>query len=139
MALVLSSIGRLKPEVELGRAISNFEAVLSGEDRLAFRAHRESSSRLPPGVRDVMSLTAQIDHKARHEDAGAHRCFGPRFSRFLESVQQYAAVGDVLVGGSQSLIACSVWALVRMTLLVSRAVSLCLVYNAHYLIFAGVF
>ena len=118
MALILSSIGRLKPEVELGQAISEFEEVLGSEDRLAFRAHRESSSRLPPSVRDVMSLTAQIDQKARREGAGAHRCFGPRFTSFLESVQQYAAVGDVLVGGSQNLIACGVWALVRMTLLV---------------------
>lgn len=38
---------------------------------------------------------------------------------FLQSVQQFAGLGDILVGGSQNLIACGVWTLVRMSLLVS--------------------
>lgn len=126
MALALFSAGCLKPEVELGRAVSDFEDVLSSENKLAFRAHRESTSRLPPRIQDVMNLTAQIDQKARKEGSGAHRCFGPRFASFLEAVQQYAAVGDVVIGGSQNLVACGVWALVRMTLLVSHYCLLCI-------------
>ena len=119
MELALASTGgRLRPEAELGRAVSAFEAALDATDRAAFRAQRESSARLPPGVRDVMYLTAQIDQRARREGSGAHRCFGPRFAGFLEAVQQYTAVGDVLIGGSQNLLACGVWALVRMTFLV---------------------
>lgn len=119
MALVLSKAGSLKPEVELGKAVSDFEELLSSVDKLAFQAQRESTSRLPPKIQDVMNLTAQIDQKVRKEGGGSHRCFGPRFTGFLEAVQQYAAVGDVLVGASQNLLACGVWALVRMTLLVS--------------------
>lgn len=38
--------------------------------------------------------------------------------KFLEAVQQFASIGDVIVGGSQNVIACGVWSLVRMTLLV---------------------
>ena len=62
-----------------------------------------------------MKLTAEIDLS---KEAGS-RCFGPRFTTFLHGVQQFAAPGDVIVGGSQNIIACGVWSLVRMSLLVS--------------------
>ncbi|RMJ29021.1 hypothetical protein PHISP_00101 [Aspergillus sp. HF37] len=37
--------------------------------------------------------------------------------KFLEAIQQFASIGDVVVGGSQNIIACGVWSLVRLTLL----------------------
>jgi hypothetical protein len=40
-------------------------------------------------------------------------------TNFLHAVQQFAAIKDVIVGGSQNLIACGVWTVVRMSLLVS--------------------
>ncbi|KAK3377515.1 hypothetical protein B0H63DRAFT_524803 [Podospora didyma] len=48
--------------------------------------------------------------------APSTRCYGPRFTSFLQSVQQFAALSDVLIGGSQNIIACGVWSLVRMML-----------------------
>ncbi|KAL4933386.1 uncharacterized protein BDV17DRAFT_108535 [Aspergillus undulatus] len=46
-------------------------------------------------------------------DTGPHgRCFGPRLTNVLEAVQQFAALG-----GTQNLLACGVWSLLRMTLL----------------------
>jgi len=64
-----------------------------------------------------MQLTAEVDCHTSRKFSSA--CFGPRFTNFLYGVQQFAALGDVLVGGSQNLVACGVWSLVRMSLLVS--------------------
>lgn len=47
------------------------------------------------------------------------RCYGPRFTNFLQGVQQFAALGDVVVGGSYNILACSIWSMVRMSILVS--------------------
>lgn len=60
-----------------------------------------------------MRVTAEFDCRQSH--AGL-RCFGTRLVNFLKIVQQFAAVGDVLIGSSQSLIACGVWTAVRLTL-----------------------
>jgi hypothetical protein len=40
--------------------------------------------------------------------------------KLLETVQRFAAIGDVMVGGSQNIIACGVWSLVRLSMLVSQ-------------------
>ncbi|KAH7120338.1 hypothetical protein B0J13DRAFT_162983 [Dactylonectria estremocensis] len=49
-----------------------------------------------------MRLTAKID---RHVAAkvGSGRCFGTRLVNILEAVQRFAALGDIMVGGSQNL------------------------------------
>ncbi|XXH04138.1 hypothetical protein Hte_010551 [Hypoxylon texense] len=117
MALVVTNIGRSKSEIELGKAVSDFEDILSPEQKAGFRMIRASAVASPPNVRDVMNLTAEIDEKARRQKGGSHRCFGPRFTMILESVQQYASLGDIIAGGSQNLFACGAWAIVRTTLL----------------------
>ena len=63
----------------------------------------------------MMRLTAAIDRAGRRK---GRRCFGPRLTYVLQAVQQFASIGDIIIGGSQNLIACGVWSLVRMTLLV---------------------
>ncbi|KAF2793318.1 hypothetical protein K505DRAFT_277134, partial [Melanomma pulvis-pyrius CBS 109.77] len=115
MSVILSSASRLKPEIRLGQAISEFEADLSDEQKTSFRTYRSQSLNSPPDLSDVMRLTAEIDRRASGKVGG--RCFGPRFTNFLQIVQQFAALGDVVVGGSQNMIACGVWSLVRMSLL----------------------
>jgi hypothetical protein len=117
MSTLLANISRLKPEIRLAQAVSQFEADLSTEQKTAFRAHRSQSRDSPPDPSDVMRLTAEIDCQASGK-VGGRRCFGPRFTNFLQAVQQFAALGDVIVGGSQNIIACGVWSLVRMSLLV---------------------
>ena len=117
MALIVGSAGQLKPEARLGQAVVQFEASLTKEQKASFEAGRIHAQSSPPSVSDVMQLTAEIDfqtHKA------GRRCFGLRMTKILESVQQFASIGDVIVGGSQNLIACGVWSLVRVTLLVRR-------------------
>ncbi|OIW23631.1 hypothetical protein CONLIGDRAFT_585685, partial [Coniochaeta ligniaria NRRL 30616] len=116
MSVVLSSASRLKAEVRLGQAISEFEKDLSAEQKAALCRTRDSSTKIPPDYHDVMRLTEEIDRNASRM-LKSRRCFGTRFTNILHAVQQFAALGDVVVGGSQNFIACGVWSLVRMTLL----------------------
>lgn len=113
MSTKLASASLLKPEIRLAQAVSQFEADLTKEQKTVFRNYRSQSLSSPPVPSDVMQLTAEIDR----QDGG--RCVGPRFTNFLQVVQQFAALGDVVVGGTQNMIACSVWSLVRITFLVS--------------------
>jgi hypothetical protein len=115
MALILSHAARLKPENRLAKAVSQFEAILSANEKAAFRSDKLNALKDPPNTTDVMQFTAQID---RHMSDKTSRCYGPRFTNFLQGVQQFAALGDVIVGGSQNIIACGVWSAVRMSILV---------------------
>jgi ankyrin repeat domain-containing protein 50 len=117
MALILPHAGRLKPEIRLAQAVSEFEAALSKEQKAEFRTSRSTALKAPPSISDVMRITAQVDLKASRRVSGG-RCFGPRLTNLLQAVQQFASLGDVIIGGSQNLVACGVWAVVRMALMV---------------------
>lgn len=118
MSNVLANASRLKPEIRLAQAVSQFDADLSSDQKATLRTYRSQIQDDPPGPSDVMRLTAEIDRRTTGRMGGG-RCFGPRMTNFLYGVQQFAAIGDVLIGGSQNLIACGVWSLVRLSLLVS--------------------
>jgi ankyrin repeat domain-containing protein 50 len=117
MSYALANASPLKPEIRLAQAVSQFEADLSSEQKTSFRTYRSQSRCFPPDPSDVMRLTAEIDRRVSGK-VGGGRCFGPRLTNFLQAVQQFAALGDIIVGGSQNLIACGVWSLVRASLLV---------------------
>ena len=119
MSLALMRAGHLKPELRLAQAVSGFEASLTADQKTSFRNARSKSCKSPPTTEDVMRLTAELDMKLATNGGGGQRCYGPRFTNVLHAVQRFAALGDVLVGGSQSIVACGVWVLVRMTLLAS--------------------
>jgi hypothetical protein len=116
MSHALAKAAKLKPELRLAQAISEFEASLSTQEKSTFRTIKSQSLSAAPTQGDVMRLTAEVDGQISKKFNG--QCFGPRFTNFLEGVQHFAALGDVVVGGSQNLIACGVWSLVRMSLLV---------------------
>jgi len=118
MSKAVARAGSLSPEVRLAQAVSEFEADLPSEEKSAFRALQAQAMLATPSPSDVMRLTAEFDRRMSKKFGS--RCFGPRFTYFLQAVQQFAALGDVVIGGSQNLIACGVWSLVRMSLLVSR-------------------
>lgn len=117
MSKALANASRLKPEIRLAQAISEFEASLSSEQKASFHAHRDELREKPPNLNDVMRLTAEVDRQKSGNVSGG-RCIGPRLTNFLHGIQQFAALGDVVIGGTQSLLACGVWSLVRMSLLV---------------------
>lgn len=116
MSKPISRVASLEPEIRLGQAVSEFEASLSKEKKFRFHEIRLQSLSKTPGPGDIMQLTAEIDRSTSKKFSSA--CFGPRFTSFLQGVQQFAALRDILAGGSQNIIACGVWSLVRMTLLV---------------------
>ncbi|CRL23409.1 Ankyrin repeat-containing domain [Penicillium camemberti] len=113
MSQSLSSAPRLKPDVRLAQVVSQFEAELSNEQKASFRAWRTKSIESPPSIQDVMQLTAEIDRVSERR----RRCLGPRLMNVLQATQQFAALGDIIVGGSQNLLACGVWSIVRISLL----------------------
>jgi hypothetical protein len=115
MATILSNAARLKPEIHLAEAVSRFEAYLPCDEKAIFRNQRAQVLNEPPDTADVMRFTAQIDGRMSGK---AGRCLGPRFTNFLQGVQQFTVLGDVIVGGSQNIVACGVWSLVRMSTLV---------------------
>ncbi|KAI0103367.1 hypothetical protein GGR51DRAFT_561794 [Nemania sp. FL0031] len=118
MSLALAhAAGRLKPEERLADSINKFRNILSNEQRAAFDAGRDLAAHSSPQLRDVMHVTAEIDRQARVSTGGRRRCFGPRLTKFLQSIQEFVVVGDIVFGGSQNLIACGVWSLVRLSLL----------------------
>lgn len=117
MSTALTKASTLKPEIRLAQAVSEFEVELTPEQKAEFRTRKLQSKKASPSSGDVMRLTAEIDRQISKKYGG--QCFGPRFTYFLEGVQQFAALGDVIIGGSQNIIACGVWSLVRMTILVS--------------------
>lgn len=118
MSKALVSAVRLEAEIRLAQAVSEFEADLSTEQKADFNASRNRAACDPPSTRDVMQLTAEIDRRLSKKLVGG-RCLGTRTTTFLQCVQQFAALGDIVIGGSQNLIACGVWSLVRTSLLVS--------------------
>ncbi|RYC79808.1 hypothetical protein BFJ63_vAg17305 [Fusarium oxysporum f. sp. narcissi] len=110
MSTLLERIVPLKPEIRLAQAIKQFEMDLSDEQKAAFDSNTRQSCHSPPNIHDVMRLTAEIDHRVAG-NVGGGRCFGTRLVNVLEAVQRFAALGDIVVGGSQNMIACGVWSL----------------------------
>jgi ankyrin repeat domain-containing protein 50 len=122
MSAAVANASSLKPEIRLAQAVSQFEADLSREQKSALRTQKSQLQSSPPDHSDVMRLTSEIDKTSGI--VAARRCFGPRLTSFLQAVQQFAALGDVVVGSSQNLVSCGVWMLVRMSLLVGNALTL---------------
>ena len=106
-----------KPETRLRLAVQRFEAMLTPDERITFQAQQKTSRETPPTTNDVWILLSQVDGIVRSK-TGSLQSFSPRLGSVVTAVQQFASIGDVLVGGSQNLIACGVWSAVRLILLV---------------------
>ncbi|KAK5651673.1 hypothetical protein OQA88_11739 [Cercophora sp. LCS_1] len=115
MDLIFKGDGKVKPIVRLGLALSAFEDSLRDDQRTSYRSYREHAHALPPGVDGVQIVTAEIDRQSG-------RPLGTRVTKILDAAQRVAALGDVMVGGSQNLIACGVWASLRLTLVTLSAI-----------------
>lgn len=106
MALVRA--GREPPDIELIRALHDYEASLSDQQKVQLR-----SEGLPDATA-VARLTNIIDEQCNEN---RRRCMGPRISLFLESIQQFSTVVDTFVS-SHPETAALVWGGVKLTLLV---------------------
>ncbi|KAK5991924.1 Vegetative incompatibility HET-E-1-like protein [Cladobotryum mycophilum] len=113
MALVLSRAGPVKADIRLQQAIAAFQAELAPEQRTDFEEDLNRFRTIHPDENDVSVLMSVISRQKHRKN-----CFGPRFMNVLQSAQQFAAIGDILVGGSQNLIACGIWTAIRSTILI---------------------
>ena len=102
-------------EDRLVQAIKRFEAQLSPDQRKIYTQNQDL--KLRPGASDVSKLLGEVDRlvKAKH---GTRSAFKPRLESVIMAVQKFASIGDVMVGGSQNLIASGVWSIARIALLV---------------------
>ncbi|KAI1207980.1 uncharacterized protein F4807DRAFT_160965 [Annulohypoxylon truncatum] len=111
-ALILA--GKLKPEVRLGVILSEFSEALDDKHRKRFIALRAAPTAVPTAA-DVIRVTEELNRQG----AELHRAWRPystRLGTFLSRLQSLASVGDVIIGGSQNLIASGVWFAVRICL-----------------------
>ncbi|KAJ9494026.1 hypothetical protein H2202_010454 [Exophiala xenobiotica] len=110
MAVALRHAAPLKPEIRLAQAISEYESLLDDDQKATMRNDRTGQ---PSRPLDVTRLTAEID---RRTSSRKSRCVGTRLTNILQCLQQFSAVVDTVVGGSQSLIASGIWAAFKLTL-----------------------
>ncbi|KAF1813213.1 hypothetical protein P152DRAFT_506869 [Eremomyces bilateralis CBS 781.70] len=96
-----ANASRLKPGIRLAQAVSQLETDLSSEQKAGLRIQNLQLHFSPPDQSDIMRLTSGIDNTSGL--VAGRRCFGPRLTSFLHAVQQFAALGDVILGGSQNL------------------------------------
>jgi hypothetical protein len=112
MALAFSNAAQLKPEIRLAQVLSEYEAILDDDQKVKFRAYRRQS---PPNAADVVRLTAEID-RDETRSRKSRQCVGTRLTNILQAVQQFSILVDILIGGSQNLIASAVWGVMKMSL-----------------------
>lgn len=127
IALSISVAAKLSPEIRLAQAISEFYASL-GDDRNRQARFKNLQTRRSPDSVQIIKLTEEINR----DGARQHRPWRPYATRLvmvLERIQQFAGVGDVLIGGTQNMLASGVWATVRTALEVSQHVNTCQIYT----------
>lgn len=117
MSKQLALSGRLKPEARLGLKISEFAQSLDDERKKDFRSMQTTQGAQISG-HDVIKMTEEFNQEGtrRHRSWRQH---GTNVGVFLSRIQTFASIGDVLIGGSQNLIAMGVWTAVRLSLTVS--------------------
>jgi hypothetical protein len=117
MSVIRSKSRDLGPELRLVCAISEFEADLSNEQKREYHKLKSRNHNSPPDLNDVNRFAAELNLQISSK--AGRRCYGPRFMNFLHGIQQFASIGDVIIGGTQNLLACGIWSIARVSLLVS--------------------
>ncbi|KAK5994856.1 hypothetical protein PT974_03242 [Cladobotryum mycophilum] len=107
----------LHSEDRLALTISVFEVDLSSEQQVQYETYRELPLMHPLTTGNVVGLTTQIDNQAPRNRDGSWRAMGLRFTRILETVQHHTNLGEGILGKSLYYLACSVWAVLKTTLL----------------------
>lgn len=106
----------LPANLRLAQAVSEFAQVLDDPSKQKFRELQVQLSTTSPTNADVIKLTEELNREGAKRHASWRPAEGTRAGGFLRRIQQFAASGDVLIGGSQNLIASGVWATVRTML-----------------------
>ncbi|KAK2598550.1 hypothetical protein N8I77_011954 [Diaporthe amygdali] len=112
--LVLSTqSGLLKPDVRLGVAVSEFAQTLDEDRKREFQKMQSAGTQL--SGRDAICLTEELNQDSERRHC-TWRPYGTKCGKFLDRLQALATIGDVMIGGSQNVIATSIWCAVRLAL-----------------------
>ena len=111
MAVALRNAARLRPEIQLSQALRDFESILDQSEQARLNVFKEES---PPGVNAALAFTCILDRDL--ETQRRRRCIGPKAINLLQSAQQFSSIVDVFIGGSQNLLASSVWGILKLSL-----------------------
>ncbi|KAK3335257.1 hypothetical protein B0T19DRAFT_3600 [Cercophora scortea] len=106
----------LSPELRLAQAVSEFAQGLDDAGKQRFRQLQVQLASSAPTLEDVIKLTEDLNREGQKRHASWRPATGTRMGGFLRRIQQFAAFGDILIGGGQNLIASGVWTAVRSTL-----------------------
>lgn len=128
MTMELTGRGPRPEKVRLDDAIKRFQATLSPENASKFTALQSESA---PTASDVFRLTEEVNQNG-HKVHKTWRQYGRRLQKALDQILVFAKVGDILIGGSQNMIACGIWAAVRLSIQVCFCIITTLVVNSGY-------
>ena len=106
MALATAKAAPRRPDIKLSQALSDYESMLSAEQKQSFKSS-------PPDSSAVMALTCEIDR----QNAGrkTRRC-GARLTSLLNSVKGFTAIVDLIIGSAGNPIAGGVWGAVKIAM-----------------------
>lgn len=112
-----SSSRTLTPEQRLIDAISRFGLLLDsfGTSKSLKATFKTLKTQKPPTAADIIGLTEEINRDGQRMHP-QWKPYGSRLLRVLEQLQIFTKTGDVLIGGSQNMIASGVWAAVKLSL-----------------------
>ncbi|KAL4725862.1 hypothetical protein ACLX1H_006536 [Fusarium chlamydosporum] len=113
MSTVSRVTATLAPDVRLMKALSDFGAALDKKYQPIFKTWRTLS---PPSESDVINLTEEVNRDGVRLHQSSWKPFGTRLLKILDQIQFLVKPGDILVSGSQNMIASGVWATVRVSL-----------------------
>ncbi|KAM7219820.1 hypothetical protein V8F06_004854 [Rhypophila decipiens] len=109
----MALVRQTRPEkLRLDEAIQRFKASLDPPYMTKFEALKTGPA---PKPSDVFRLTEEVNRDG-HKIHRTWRQYGSRLQKALDQVVIFTKVGDILVGGSQNMIACGVWAAVRLSI-----------------------
>lgn len=99
---------------------------MSPGDASKFTALQSESA---PKASDVFRLTEEVNRDG-HEVHRTWRQYGGRLQKVLDQILVFTKVGDILVGGSQNMIACGVRAAVRLSTQVCVLIASCVLHRS---------
>ncbi|KAM0491790.1 hypothetical protein ACHAP8_010420 [Fusarium lateritium] len=102
MSVVVPAAVSLSPAIRLAKAVSEFGAGLDDRYRPTFKTWQTHS---PPSELDVIRLTEEVNRDGSRLHQKSWKPFGTRLYKFLDQVQLLVQPGDILVSGSQNIIA----------------------------------
>ena len=112
ISAIPQEIAPLSVVSELSQAVDHFASSLSAKERQKYQEIHKLSD---PAKPDVVAFIDHLQERVRKE----RKRYNSKVWKSLSAIEGIANLLDIVIGGSQNLIACSVWAIVKFVLQVS--------------------